>query len=104
MVVAVGGMAGLLVQPPRAAGNATAVLIQPNLDVGSEDTWPGAEWGQHMADFTRLAGEECKTYIAGIPQTGAASGEICLPALSDASRPGGVAGIAGAIRRSRSAF
>ena len=79
VVVAVGGMAGLLVQPPRAAGNATAVLIQPNLDVGSEDTWPGAEWGQHMADFTRLAGEECKTYIAGIPQTGAASGEIVCP-------------------------
>ncbi|HSZ17836.1 MAG TPA: apolipoprotein N-acyltransferase [Terracidiphilus sp.] len=79
VLLAAGGMAGLLMQPPRAAGTATAVLIQPNLDVGSEDTWPGMEWGQHMADFTRLAGEECKTYIAGIPQTGAANGEIVCP-------------------------
>ena len=29
---------------------------------------PG-EWDQHMAEFTKLAGEQCKTYIAGIPQT-----------------------------------
>jgi apolipoprotein N-acyltransferase len=29
--------------------------------------------------MTRLAGEQCKTYIAGIPQTGAPSGEIVCP-------------------------
>jgi apolipoprotein N-acyltransferase len=45
--------------------------VQPNLDVGSESLWsrPG-EWDEHIAEFKRLAGEQCKTYIAGIPQTG----------------------------------
>ena len=79
VLLALGAMVGLLVQPPRTAGTATAVLVQPNLDVGSEDTWPGTEWGRHMADFARLAGEKCKTYIAGIPQTGASNGEIVCP-------------------------
>ena len=58
---------------------ATAVLIQPNLDVGDASTWPGAEWDQHMAEFARLGAEDCKTYIKGIPQTGAPMGEIICP-------------------------
>ncbi len=32
-----------------------------------------------MAEFKRLAGEQCKSYIAGIPQTGAPSGEVICP-------------------------
>lgn len=59
---------------------ATAVLIQPNLDVGVDNDWSGpGEWDRHIADFTRLASEQCKTYIAGIPQTDAANGEIICP-------------------------
>jgi len=59
---------------------ATAVLIQPNLDVGGDNDWAGpGEWDKHIADFTRLASEQCKTYVAGIPQTGAGSGEIICP-------------------------
>jgi apolipoprotein N-acyltransferase len=38
-----------------------------------------SEWNRHMADFTRLAAEQCKTYIAGIPQTGASDGEVVCP-------------------------
>ena len=64
----------------QEATSATAVLIQPNLDVGSADAWGGASWDQHMAEFTRLAEEQCKSYIAGIPQTGAPTGEITCPA------------------------
>jgi apolipoprotein N-acyltransferase len=70
---------GLVTQPPAAPTSGTAVLVQPNLNVGSEDTWPGTEWTGHIADFTRLAEEQCKTYIAGIPQTGAPVGEIVCP-------------------------
>lgn len=79
LCLVVGGWAGTFVQPPASGATATAMLIQPNLDVGSEDAWTGPAWDQHMTDFTRLAEDECKTYIAGIPQTGAPRGEISCP-------------------------
>jgi apolipoprotein N-acyltransferase len=48
--------------------------------VGGESLWNGpGEWQNHMAKFTKLAGEQCKTYIAGIPQTAAPTGEIVCP-------------------------
>jgi apolipoprotein N-acyltransferase len=67
--------------PPRnPAPTATAVLIQPNLDVSGDNRWSGpGEWDKHIAQFTRLAEEQCKGYIAGIPQTGASNGEIVCP-------------------------
>ncbi len=72
--------AGLLHQPPQSKTSATAVLIQPNLDVGGTSLWTNAaEWNGHIAEFARLANEQCKTYIAGIPQTGAPSGDIVCP-------------------------
>jgi apolipoprotein N-acyltransferase len=80
VALALAGAAGILVKPPRPATTATAVLIQPNLDVGGSGLWTDStEWNRHIADFTKLAGEQCKTYIAGIPQTGAGSGEIICP-------------------------
>jgi apolipoprotein N-acyltransferase len=68
------------VLPLNPAATATAVLIQPNLDVSADNLWntPG-EWDQQIAEFAKLAGEQCKTYIAGIPQTGAPTGEIVCP-------------------------
>jgi len=79
LLLMVGG-AGVLIPPPRPAATASAVLIQPNLDVSGDNRWAGpGEWDSHMAEFTRLAGEQCKTYIAGIPQTGAPTGEIICP-------------------------
>jgi apolipoprotein N-acyltransferase len=75
-----GGAAGLLVAPERPVATATAVLVQPNLDVAGDNRWskPG-DWDRHIAEFAHLAGEQCKTYIAGIPQTGASNGEIICP-------------------------
>jgi len=71
---------GFLQPPPQPPTTATAVLIQPNLNVSGDNRWlrPG-EWESHIADLQRLAGEQCKTYIAGIPQTGAPAGEIVCP-------------------------
>jgi apolipoprotein N-acyltransferase len=79
-VFAIAGTAGIFLAPPRPAPTAIAILIQPNLDVAADNLWsrPG-EWEQHIAEFKRLAGEQCKTYIAGIPQTGAPHGEIVCP-------------------------
>jgi apolipoprotein N-acyltransferase len=80
IVATIAGMAGLLYQPPRPATSATAVLIQPNLDVGGSNMWTdAAEWNQHIARFAMLGNKQCKTYIAGIPQTGAPSGEVVCP-------------------------
>jgi apolipoprotein N-acyltransferase len=80
MLLLVEGVIGVLIPLPKPAPTATAVLIQPNLNVSGDNRWlrPG-EWESHIADFTRLAGAQCKTYIAGIPQTGAPTGEIVCP-------------------------
>ncbi len=78
-VLLISGYVGVFVPSPKPDPTAIAVLIQPNLDVGDTNNWQGPEWGRHIADFTRLAGEQCKTYIAGIPQTGAPTGEIVCP-------------------------
>jgi apolipoprotein N-acyltransferase len=80
VLLAAVGTAGTFMSVPKPPGPATAVLVQPNLDVGGDNEWaaPG-EWDLHIAQFTQLAGEQCKTYIAGIPLTGAATGEIVCP-------------------------
>jgi apolipoprotein N-acyltransferase len=75
----ISGFAGVSVAPPNPAPTATAVLVQPDLDVSVANNWQGPEWDRNIAKFTRLAGEQCKTYIAGIPQTGAPTGEIICP-------------------------
>ena len=66
-------LAGLGWHMPPAPVSATAVLVQPNLDVGSDDAWAGPQWNQHIDQFTRLAEATCKPYIDGIPQTDASA-------------------------------
>jgi apolipoprotein N-acyltransferase len=79
-ILTLAGVSGLLVAPPRPTATATAVLVQPNLDVSADNGWNGSgEWDRHISDFARLAREQCKTYIAGIPQTGAPLGEVVCP-------------------------
>jgi apolipoprotein N-acyltransferase len=77
-----GGVTGVFLAPPQPAATATAVLIQPNLDVGGDNDWQGPEWDRHIAGFKRLAGERCKSFIAGIPQTGAPTGQLSCPSAS----------------------
>jgi apolipoprotein N-acyltransferase len=57
--------------PPQPTPTATAVLIQPNLDVGGSIGFSGPQWDQLIANFSHLASESCKPYIAGTPQTDA---------------------------------
>jgi apolipoprotein N-acyltransferase len=74
------GALGVAIAPPKPAPTATAVLVQPNLDVAGDNLWRGpGEWDRHIAEFAKLADEQCKTYIAGIPQTGASNGEVVCP-------------------------
>ncbi len=70
VVVMASGACGVLHQPLKQVASAIAVLVQPNLDVASTGYWLGpGEWSGHIAQFTQLAEEDCKSYIAGIPQT-----------------------------------
>jgi len=79
-VLLVGCGLGVTVVPPRPIATETAVLVQPNLDVAADNTWSGpGEWDQHMAEYARLSADQCKTYIAGIPETEAPNGEIICP-------------------------
>jgi len=89
LLLAAAGAAGLNLPPPKPAPTATAVLVQPNLDVRYLSYWTGpGEWDRHIAEFTHLAGEQCKTYIAGIPETGAPNGEILCPPRPPPPPPG----------------
>jgi apolipoprotein N-acyltransferase len=69
----------LLQSSQAMAASATAVLVQPNLDVAADNNWTGLEYDRNIAQFAKLAGRVCSTYIAGIPQTGASEGEIVCP-------------------------
>jgi apolipoprotein N-acyltransferase len=72
----------LAVETPTA----TAVLIQPNLNVASPNIWNSPQdWSRHIAQFIQLSHEQCKSYIAGIPQTGAPTQQIVCP--SNPPRP-----------------
>jgi apolipoprotein N-acyltransferase len=51
---------------------ATAVLVQPNLDVDKDDVWVGPQWDQRIAQFGHLGLQSCGDFFAGIPQLGAA--------------------------------
>ncbi|HXE05591.1 MAG TPA: apolipoprotein N-acyltransferase [Bryobacteraceae bacterium] len=80
VILACGLTAGVLVPPREPAATATAVLIQPDLNVGINNLWSGPVWNQHVAQFARLAQETCGPYVSGIPQTGAPHAEIpCAP-------------------------
>jgi apolipoprotein N-acyltransferase len=74
------GALGVFIPLSKPAPTATAVLVQPNLDVAGDNRWSGpGEWEQHIAEFAHLAGEQCKTFIAGTPQTDAPNGEVACP-------------------------
>jgi apolipoprotein N-acyltransferase len=88
LFLAVVGSAGVLLPAPQPVATATASLIQPNLDVGLDNAWQGAEWGRHMAEFERLAKDTCRTFIAGIPQTDAPVMTPRCNASSGAPQPG----------------
>ena len=80
-VLAVAGFAGISSQlrrsprPPPPPSSSSPISMSPATASG----WAPANGSSHIADFTHLASEQCKTYIAGIPQTGAPNGEIVCP-------------------------
>lgn len=74
------GWAGIFWPVPSPHPTATAVLIQPNLDVGANNLWNGPAWDGHMAQMAKLAETQCVPVMVGIPQTGAPTDKaFCAP-------------------------
>jgi apolipoprotein N-acyltransferase len=62
---------GFVVKRPQPPVEATAMLVQPNLNVATDDVWVGTEWDRQIAQFERLGKTACGSYLAGVPETGA---------------------------------
>jgi apolipoprotein N-acyltransferase len=58
-------------RPAAAPVQATAVLLQQNLNVDQDNRWPGAEYQQHIAQFAKLSTRTCGPYLAGMPELNA---------------------------------
>ena len=71
---------GVLFKPPEPPAQATAMLMQPNLDVVNDDVWVGREWDRQIAQFKKLAGNSCAGFLNGMPDTGAM---VVSPACTD---------------------
>ena len=54
--------------PPAAPTQATAVLVQQNLNVDQDNSWPGPEYNRHLAEFLKLSLRTCGPYLAGMPE------------------------------------
>ena len=54
--------------PPAAHASATAVLLQQNLNVNQDNSWPGAEYDAHLSQFLKLSSRTCGPFLAGMPE------------------------------------
>ncbi len=54
--------------PPAAPVEAKAVLLQQNLNVNQDNTWPGSEYADHLGQFAKLSARTCAPYLAGLPE------------------------------------
>ncbi len=55
--------------PAASPVQATAVLLQQNLNVNQENSWPGDEYQAHLSQFVSLSSERtCGPYLAAMPE------------------------------------
>ncbi len=74
---------GLFLKPAAPAATATVLLIQPNLDVATDNLWNDAEWMRQMDELRHRATHPCLSaqFTAGITQlTTASVNPPCNPA------------------------
>jgi apolipoprotein N-acyltransferase len=57
--------------PPSAPSPATAVLVQQNLNVNQDNSWPGADYEHHVSEFAKLSTRTCGPFLAGMPDLNA---------------------------------
>ncbi len=61
--------AGTRWHPAAEAAPATAMLLQPNLNVNGNDIWSSDVFDQNMQHFTALSENRCNPYMEGMPET-----------------------------------
>ncbi len=61
---------GLKLAIPQETTHATAVLFQPNLNVGGGNNWAGGVFDLHMQHFAAVSENVCNSYFAGLPTRG----------------------------------
>lgn len=76
---------GRFFPPPAQSTQATAVLMQPNLNVKGDNAWDTEVYDANVADFSRLSKQTCGTYIAGLPGTNAPA--IVSPCTNPLAKP-----------------
>jgi apolipoprotein N-acyltransferase len=74
--IAFAGILGSAIHPPQPPTEVTAVLVQPNLNVDTDDVWVGADWDRHIAQFRALGRKTCSSFLPGMPETGVKPVEV----------------------------
>ncbi len=59
---------GSFTHEPPAPTEATAVLLQQNLDVDQSNDWFGPEWDHQTSEFIELSLKTCGPYFGGMPE------------------------------------
>ena len=77
LVVVAIGLSGFLLPRPAPEPTATAMLVQPNLNVATDDVWLDAQWKAKMAQFARLAADCGAPYYRGLPGATPAVSDPC---------------------------
>jgi apolipoprotein N-acyltransferase len=54
--------------PPSAPVQAKAVLLQENLNVDQDNSWPGPAYAENLAQFVKLSSRTCGPYLAQMPE------------------------------------
>lgn len=60
---------GSFIPEASAATSSYAVLMQPNLDVGTNNVWPGPVWDEHASWMMEQSLRTCTPAFAGMPST-----------------------------------
>ena len=70
LAIAVFLQTGMSRQVPERPTQATAVLLQPNLNVGGGNNWPGDVFDLKMQHFVAISENTCNPYFDGLPARG----------------------------------
>ena len=70
LAFAAGLQSGFTMHVPEEPTHASAVLLQPNLDVGGGNNWTAAMFDLNLQHFSALSENVCNPYFAGLPTRG----------------------------------